>query len=150
MLNEGEIAPDFSAVDEMGKTHKLSEYRGKTVVLYFYPKDNTPGCTTQACSFRDNAEALLSRKAIVIGVSPDDGKAHKKFKEKFNLDFTLLCDTDHRISSDYGVWGEKSMYGKKYFGINRTTFIIDGNGLIKKIFTKVKPENHAQLILENL
>src|ERR1051325_11969105 len=138
MLNEGDKAPDFTAKDDKGNTVSLKDYRGKKVVLYFYPKDDTTGCTKEACDFRDNLAAVKRRGAVVIGVSPDTEKAHKKFKTKYDLNFPLIPDPEKSILNDYGVWQEKSMYGRKYMGVVRTTFIIDEKGKIAKIFEKVK------------
>ena len=127
-VNVGDVAPEFSAVTDSGATLKLSDLRGKRVVLYFYPKDDTPGCTTQACGFRDNYVTIEEKNAVVLGVSPDGVKSHQKFKTKFNLPFTLMADEDHAIAEAYGVWVEKSMYGKKYMGIERSHFVIDEAG----------------------
>lgn len=142
-LQEGTQAPEITATTDTGETFRLADHRGKTVVLYFYPKADTPGCTTESCEFRDAIEDFRGVDAEIVGVSPDTPKAQAKFKEKFKLPFTLLADEDQSVSEAYGVWGEKSMYGKKYMGVNRTTFIIDGEGRIAKIFRKVKPEGHA-------
>ena len=150
MLKEGDIAPDFSLISDEGKDIKLSDFRGKKVVLYFYPKDNTPGCTKEACSFRDVYNDILLKGAVVIGISIDPPKSHKKFKEKFVLPFYLLSDPDHKVIEMYGQWVKKSMYGKEYFGTNRTTFIIDENGKIIKIFDKVKPDEHGKEVLNLL
>jgi peroxiredoxin Q/BCP len=146
-IEEGAAAPDFSLKTADGETVTLSGLKGKIVVLYFYPKDDTPGCTTEACSFRDNNEKLLAHEAIVLGVSPDDEKSHKKFVTKFDLTFPLLADIDHHVADSYGVWAEKSMYGKTYFGNERTTFIIDKDGIIKKVFLKVKVTGHVEEVL---
>jgi peroxiredoxin Q/BCP len=146
-INVGDAAPDFSAVTDAGNTVKLSDYRGKRVVLYFYPKDDTPGCTTQACGFRDNYLAIEEKNAIVLGVSPDGEKSHQKFKTKFNLPFTLIADEDHSIAEAYGVWGEKSMYGKKYMGIERSHFVIDEQGVVVDAQVKVKPEESVERAL---
>jgi thioredoxin-dependent peroxiredoxin len=140
-LQVGDSAPDFTATTDSGATIKLSDYRGKRVVLYFYPKDDTPGCTTQACGFRDNYLAIEEQNAVVLGVSPDGAKSHQKFKTKFNLPFTLVADEDHSIAEAYGVWVEKSMYGKQYMGIERSHFVIDENGKIVDAQVKVKPED---------
>jgi peroxiredoxin Q/BCP len=150
MLKEGDKAPAFSLKDDKGATFKLSAFKGKTVVLYFYPKDNTPGCTKEACAFRDVYDAILEKGAVVLGLSPDSAASHKKFRERQALPFYLLVDDEHKTAEAYGVWGEKTLYGKKYFGVLRTTFIIDGNGHIARIFAKVKPENHGQEILAAL
>jgi peroxiredoxin Q/BCP len=148
MLKEGDKAPDFNSKDQDGKPVKLSDFKGKKLVLYFYPKDDTPGCTKEACSFRD-ADAVYQEKGIkVFGVSTDDEKSHQKFISKFQLPFDLLADTDKSIVESYGVWGEKSMYGKKYMGTNRKTFLIDENGKIAKIFDKVNVDEHADEVLE--
>jgi peroxiredoxin Q/BCP len=143
MIREGDIAPDFTLAADDGSTVKLSALRGKTVVLYFYPKDDTPGCTTEACNFRDNLSMLTSRGAVVLGVSPQDIKSHVKFKEKYSLTFPLLADTDHAVAEAYGTWGLKQQYGREYMGILRTTFVIDEKGIVKKVFEKVKVEGHA-------
>ena len=150
MLKEGDIAPDFSLISDEGKDIKLSDFRGKKVVLYFYPKDNTPGCTKEACSFRDVYNDILLKGAVVIGISIDPPKSHKKFKEKFVLPFYLLSDPDHKVIEMYGQWVKKSMYGKEYFGTNRATFIIDENDKIIKIFDKVKPDEHGKEVLNLL
>lgn len=148
MLKEGDAAPDFTARDQNGEEVKLSDLRGQRIVLYFYPKDDTPGCTKEACSFRD-ANAVYGDKNIkVIGVSLDDEKSHQKFIGKFNLPFTLLADTDRKVSELYGTYGEKNNYGKKYMGITRTTFLIDETGKIVKVFKKVNTEEHAEEVLE--
>ncbi len=129
-LQAGDQAPDFTTNTDAGETVSLRDYRGKRVVLYFYPKDDTPGCTTQACSFRDNYLEIEEKNAVVLGISPDDAQSHQKFKTKFDLPFTLLVDEDHAIAEAYGVWGEKSNYGKTYMGIIRSQFVIDENGKI--------------------
>src|SRR6201995_2551407 len=136
-LKAGEKAPDFTAKDQNGNTVTLSQYKGKNVILYFYPKDDTPGCTAEACSFRDNYQSLIGQGFHVIGVSTDDEKSHKKFETKFSLPFPLIADVDKQIVEAYGVWAEKNMYGKKYMGTIRKTFVIDGDGFIKKIIDKV-------------
>ena len=148
MLEVGKKAPDFTLKDQGGNKIKLSDYKGKPVVLYFYPKDDTPGCTKEACSFRDNF-GMFKRKGIeVLGVSIDNEKSHVKFKEKYNLPFTLLSDSDKKVVEKYGVWIEKNMYGKKKWGTARKTFLIDEDGKIKHIFNKVKTDIHAQEVLE--
>ena len=149
-INVGDIAPDFTATTDAGTTVRLSDYRGKRVVLYFYPKDDTPGCTTQACGFRDNYLAIEEKNAIVLGVSPDGAKSHQKFKTKFNLPFTLVADEDHSIAEAYGVWVEKSMYGKKYMGIERSHFVIDENGKVVDAQVKVKPEDSVERAIATL
>jgi peroxiredoxin Q/BCP len=136
-IKEGEKAPDFTAKDQNGNDISLADFKGKTIILYFYPKDNTPGCTAEACDFRDNYQSLLADGFQVIGVSTDDEVSHKKFESKYQLPFPLIADTDKKIVEEYGVWVEKNMYGKKYMGTARNTFIIDENGLIKHIITKV-------------
>lgn len=136
-------APEFTALDDHGEHVSLSDFKGRPVVLFFYPKDDTSGCTIEACSFRDTLPRFDGLDAVVLGVSPDPVKSHQKFKEKFKLPYRLVADTDHAIAERYGVWGEKSMYGRKYWGVLRTTFVIDKNGAIARVFEKVKPENHA-------
>lgn len=150
MLEEGKKAPLFSLKDGEGKTVKLADFKGKKIVLYFYPRDNTPGCTKEACGFRDVYDDILAKGAVVVGVSADSVSSHKKFREKHGLPFYLLADEDHSTADAYNVWAEKNMCGRKSFGIVRTTFIIDEKGIIKKVFPKVKPEKHAQEILEFL
>ena len=147
-LKPGGIAPDITAPDQDGKIFSLAKLRGKKVALYFYPKDDTPTCTVQACNLRDNIGKLKKKKITVIGVSMDTEKKHRKFIEKFSLPFTLLADTDQKIINDYGVWGEKLLYGRTYMGIYRTTFLIDENGVIAHIIEKVKSADHAAEILE--
>ena len=147
-LKEGDKAPAFTANDQNGIPVSLSNYAGKNIILYFYPKDDTPGCTKEACSFRDNYQSLLDKGFAVIGVSTDDEKSHTKFISKFQLPFTLIADTDHQIVEAYGVWGEKNLYGKKYMGTLRKTFIIDAEGTIKKIIDKVDTENSTQQVLD--
>lgn len=138
-LTVGAMAPDFSALTETGATVALSDFRGKKVILYFYPKDDTSGCTTQACGFRDAYPTIEAKNAVVLGVSPDGVKSHAKFKTKHNLPFTLLVDADHTIAETYGVWVEKSMYGKKYMGVERSHFVIDEEGKLLEVARKVKP-----------
>ncbi|HCN85017.1 MAG TPA: thioredoxin-dependent thiol peroxidase [Sphingobacteriaceae bacterium] len=147
-LKEGDKAPAFTANDQDGKQVSLSDFAGKNVILYFYPKDDTPGCTAEACSFRDNYQSLLQKGFAVVGVSTDDEKSHTKFISKFQLPFTLISDTDHKIVEAYGVWGEKNMYGKKYMGTIRKTFIINKEGVIGKIIDKVDTENSSKQILD--
>lgn len=148
MLKEGEKAPDFTAKNQDGEEVKLSDFKGEKVVLYFYPKDDTPGCTKQACSLRDSFPKLKENNITVLGVSTDDEKSHRKFIEKYDLPFTLLADTDKEIVNKYGVYGEKNMYGRKYMGTNRTTFLIDEDGNIAKIMKKVKVSEHADEVLK--
>jgi len=150
VVEEGKPAPDFELTSDEGQTVRLSELRGQPVVVYFYPRDDTPGCTAQACGIRDNYEAFGERGAVVLGISPDDESSHVKFKQKYGLPFTLLADPDHRVADDYGVWGERSMYGKTYHGIERSTFVIDAEGNVAKIMRRVKPDTHAQQVLEAL
>jgi peroxiredoxin Q/BCP len=149
-LTEKDPAPAFSLASTAGKNIGLKDLKGKKIVLYFYPKDDTPGCTKEACNFRDGIADLEKAGAVVLGVSPDDVASHEKFQKKFNLPFALLADTDHAVADAYGVWKEKSMYGKKYMGIERTTFIINGKGKIAKIFPKVKVEEHHAEVLAAL
>ncbi|HLQ76000.1 MAG TPA: thioredoxin-dependent thiol peroxidase [Terriglobia bacterium] len=149
-MKVGQKAPDFSVVDDSGRTVKLSDYKGKKVVLYFYPKDDTPGCTKEACNFRNGIDEIRNLGAVVLGVSADSAASHKKFKSKFDLNFPLLADTEKKIIEGYGVWKEKSMYGKKYMGIERTTYIIDKDGKISHIFPKVKVEDHYDEVLAAL
>lgn len=149
-LKEGQKAPEFTAADQDGNTVSLGQFAGKKVVLYFYPKDDTPGCTAEACDFRDNYQGLTAKDIVVLGVSVDDEKSHQKFAAKHSLPFTLLADTDKKIVEAYGVWGEKNMYGKKYMGTNRTTFVIDENGVIAHIIKKVDTKNSTAQILELL
>jgi len=148
ILAEGLKAPSFTGKDQDGKKISLADFKGKKVVLYFYPQDNTPTCTLQACNLRDNFSALQKEGIVVIGVSPDEVAKHKKFETKFELPFTLLADPELSIIDKYGVWGEKSMYGKNYMGLLRTTFLIDENGIIKKIFSKPKSKEHSEEILK--
>jgi len=150
MLAAGDKAPDFTLQGDDGKTHTLKEFSGKTLILYFYPRDNTPGCTTQACDLRDSAAALKKHKAVVVGVSPDSVSSHGKFRDKYNLNYLLLADPDHAVAEKYGAWGDKVLYGKKYKGIIRSTFVIDEKGKIKSAHYKVSPKGHAELILEAL
>lgn len=149
-LKEGDKAPDFTAKDQNGKTVSLNDFLDKTLILYFYPKDDTPGCTAEACSFRDNYESLLEKGYNVVGISTDDEKSHKKFESKYQLPFTLIADTDKSISEDYGVWVEKNMYGKVYMGTARTTFLIDKNSIVQKIIEKVDTKNSSQQVLDIL
>lgn len=146
-LTIGNPAPDFTSTDQNGQPIKLSDYRGKKVVLYFYPKDDTPGCTAQACSLRDNYASLKAAGYEVLGVSVDDQQAHKKFTSKYDLPFTLVADTNKQVVEAYDVWKEKSMYGRNFMGTVRTTFLIDENGIISDIIGKVDTKNHAEQIL---
>ena len=146
----GDHAPDFTVLTDTGETLTLSDLQGKPVVLYFYPKDDTSGCTTEACEFRDLFPRFKRDKAVVLGVSPDPVASHAKFKTKYELPFILLADTEKAISQAYGVWKEKSMYGRKYMGVERTTFIIDAAGRIAQVFAKVKPAGHAEEVMAAL
>ncbi len=148
MLTEGKKAPSFKLKDQNGNDVSLKDFIGKQIVLYFYPKDDTPGCTKEACSFRDNFPDFKDINAVILGVSPDSPASHKKFISKYNLPFTLLSDENKEVLEKYEVWKEKNMYGKKYMGVERTTYIIDENGKIKKIFPKVKVDGHDKEVLE--
>ena len=150
MVEEGKPAPEFELATDAGETVSLASLRGKNVVLYFYPKDDTPGCTAQACAIRDSMSDFESRNAVVLGVSPDDEASHRKFKEKYSLPFTLLADPGHQVAEEYGVWVEKKNYGKKYMGIERSTFVIDPEGRVKKVLRRVDPQKHADQVLELL
>jgi thioredoxin-dependent peroxiredoxin len=149
-ISKGVTAPHFSLPDETGAIRNLSDYRGKKVILYFYPKDDTPGCTTEACNFRDDYSAYVEADVIILGVSPDSTKSHKKFKEKFKLPFPLLADEQHTVCESFGVWGKKNFMGKAYLGVLRTTFVIDENGIIAQVFDNVKPAQHSVEILSSL
>lgn len=147
MLKENTQAPDFTLPDENGELHSLSQYLGKDVVLYFYPKDDTPGCTAEACNFRDDYSAYEKSDVVILGVSPDSPKSHAKFKAKYQLPFSLLSDEDHKVLEQYGAWGKKKMYGKEYEGVLRTTYIIGKDGRILNVFENVKPADHSAEIL---
>jgi peroxiredoxin Q/BCP len=147
-LTEGQKAPSFTTVDQNGNKVALSKFKGQKVVLYFYPEDGTPTCTVQACNLRDNFSALTKEGIVVLGISPDESAKHKKFETKYNLPFTLLADPNHTVIDAYGVWGEKQMYGRKYMGLLRTTFLIDAKGIIRKIFLKPKSKQHSEEILK--
>lgn len=147
-LTEGKKAPAFKGKDQNGKDVALADYKGKKIVLYFYPEDDTPTCTVQACNLRDNFSHLKKKGFIVLGVSPDEEKKHKKFEAKYDLPFTLIADARHTIIDKYGVWGEKQLYGRTYMGLHRTTFLIDEKGIIRKIFLKPKSKKHTEEILE--
>ncbi len=149
-LKEGAKAPVFKGRDQDGKLVSLEDFKGKKVVLYFYPKDDTPGCTSEACNLRDNHAELLSRGFVIVGVSPDTEKSHQRFRSKYMLPFSLIADPEAKIIKEYGAWGEKSMYGKKYEGVLRTTFIIDETGNILRVIGKVNVKDHAKQILEEL
>ncbi len=150
MIEEGQEAPDFELTSDTGERVRLAQFRGKPVVLYFYPKDDTPGCTAQACGIRDTYEDFEQQGAVVLGVSPDDESSHVKFKQKYGLPFTLLADPDHEVADKYGVWGEKKYMGKTYWGVERSTFLIDEEGRIAKIMRRVKPDTHADRVLAAL
>ena len=150
MIEEGTKAPEFELTSDEGETVSLEGLRGTPVVLYFYPRDDTPGCTAQACGIRDAWKDFQEAGAVVLGVSPDGEASHATFKEKYGLPFPLLADTDHAVSEAYGVWGEKSMYGKTYMGVNRTTFVIGADGTVERVFEKVKPAEHADQVLDVL
>jgi peroxiredoxin Q/BCP len=150
MVEEGQPAPDFELTSDTGESVRLSALRGKPVVVYFYPRDDTPGCTAQACGIRDNYDAFGEAGAVVLGISPDDESTHVKFKQKYGLPFTLLADPDHRVAEQYGVWGERKLYGKTYMGIQRSTFVIDPEGTVARVMRRVKPDTHADQVLEAL
>ena len=143
-LKVGDVAPDFELLSHKGEKVRLSDFRGKRVVIFFYPKDDTPGCTTQACGFRDNYPVIEERNAVVLGISPDDEKSHQKFKTKFNLPFTLLVDADHKVAEEYGAWGERTNYGKTYMGILRSHYVIDEAGKIADVQLKVSPTDSVE------
>jgi len=147
-LKEGLKAPAFEGIDQNGNTIRLSDFAGKKLILYFYPKDNTPGCTAEACNLRDNYDSLLKQGFAVIGVSPDSEKSHKSFAGKYSLPFPLIADTSKKILNDYEVWGEKKMYGKSYFGVIRTTYVIDEKGIIEQVIRKVETADHSEQIFK--
>jgi peroxiredoxin Q/BCP len=148
MLDVGDKAPAFSLEDQSGKTVKLSDFKGRKVVVYFYPKDDTPGCTREACAFRDEHSALQKAGAVVLGISPDSGPSHAKFAGKYKLSFPLLADTDHSVSEKFGAWGEKTLYGRKFMGIIRSTFLVDEAGKVARVWPKVKVDGHVDQVLE--
>jgi peroxiredoxin Q/BCP len=150
VIEEGKPAPDFELKSDTGDSVKLSDFRGRPVVLYFYPKDDTPGCTTEACEFRDAYDVYRDRGAEVLGVSPDDVTSHEKFKSKYELPFTLLADPEHEVADKYGVWGERKFAGKTYMGINRSTFVIDREGNVARAMVGIKPAGHAEEVLNAL
>ena len=150
MIQEGDLAPTFTLPADDGVDISLEDLRGKSVILYFYPKDDTSGCTTEACEFRDTLPRIEEGGAMVLGVSPDPVASHKKFKEKYDLNFPLLADEDHAVAEAYGVWKEKSMYGRKYWGVERSTFLIDPDGKVKKAWRRVKPKGHAEAVAAEL
>ncbi len=149
-LSQGDIAPDFTLLDQYGVTHTLSSYKGKRVLVYFYPKDDTPGCTTEACSFRDGYEELTKTGLAVLGVSPDSTKSHKKFAEKYSLPFPLLSDEGHLVAEAYGVWQKKKFMGREYMGVVRSSFLVDKNGCIQKVYSEVKPATHVSEVQRDL
>ncbi len=149
-ISRGVIAPDFTLPDETGSLRRLSEFKGRPVVLYFYPKDDTPGCTTEACNFRDDYSAYVDADVVLVGVSPDNSASHSMFKTKYKLPFLLLSDQEHKVCSQYGAWGVKKYMGKEYEGVLRTTFLIDGNGRIVHVFENVKPDGHSTEVLAAL
>jgi peroxiredoxin Q/BCP len=150
MIREGEMAPEFELESDRGDTVRLTDLRGKRVVLYFYPRDDTSGCTKQACSFRDNLPEFEATETVVLGVSPDDVSSHRKFRDKYKLNFPLLADPEHQVAAAYGAWGKKRMYGREYEGILRTTFVIDRDGRVERVYEKVKPADHAEALLSDL
>jgi len=150
VIEEGQPAPNFELQSDTGETVKLSDLKGRPVVLYFYPKDDTPGCTVEACEFRDSYDAFRERGAEILGVSPDDVASHGKFKSKYELPFTLLADPEHEVAEKYGVWGERNSYGKKSMGIKRSTFIIDSDGNVARAMMGIKPAGHASEVLDSL
>ena len=150
MLKENTQAPDFSLPDETGVIHTLSQYAGRNIILYFYPKDDTPGCTIEACNFRDDYSAYENSQVVILGVSPDSPKYHARFKAKYHLPFSPLADEEHKVLEMYGVWGKKKMFGKEYHGVLRTTYLIGKDGKIIKVFKNVKPAGHSAEILANL
>ena len=149
-LTEGQKAPAFTAIDQEGNKFSLGDLKGKKIVLYFYPEDDTPTCTIQACNLRDNYSLLKKNGFVVVGISPDEVSKHQKFREKFNLPFTLLSDPGHKVIDKYGVWGEKNLYGRNYMGLHRTTFVIDEQGVIRKIFLRPKNKAHAEEIVKSM
>lgn len=150
VLKSGQQAPNFSLKDHQGNVHQLSDYKGQSVVVYFYPKDDTPGCTKEACSFRDSYDDFREAGVEIIGISPDNEKSHTKFVEKFQLPFVLLSDPDHNVCEAYGVWGLKKFMGREYEGVFRTTFVIGPDGVIKRVFENVKPEDHSQEVISEV
>ena len=150
MVEEGQEAPDFELTSDSGERIRLSQFRGQPVVLYFYPRDDTPGCTKQACGIRDSYDDFEQRGAVVLGVSPDKQTSHVKFKQKYGLPFTLLADPEHEVAEQYGVWGEKKYMGRTYMGVERSTFLIDPEGRIAKVMRRVKPDTHVERVLAEL
>jgi peroxiredoxin Q/BCP len=150
MIDVGAMAPDFELVADSGQTVRLADYRGRRVILYFYPKDDTSGCTKQACGFRDQLPAFEARDVVVLGVSPDGVGSHERFRDKYELNFPLLSDPDHSVAAAFGAWGKKKMYGREYEGILRSTFVIAPDGRVERVYAKVKPAGHAELLLEDV
>ncbi|MHA7111923.1 thioredoxin-dependent thiol peroxidase [Sunxiuqinia elliptica] len=150
LLEKGEVAPNFKGLNQNNETISLSDFKGKKLILYFYPKDNTPGCTAESCNLNDNYDAWLAKGYEVIGVSPDSVASHKKFADKFSFGFNLIADTEKEILQAYGVWGEKNMYGRKYMGVLRTTYVINEEGVIEEVFAKVKTKDHTNQIIKAL
>lgn len=150
MISEGDRVPELSLPADDGSTVSLRDFAGRQVVLYFYPKDDTSGCTTEACEFRDTLPEIEKRGAVVLGVSPDPVESHRKFKKKYDLNFLLLADEDHQLAENFGVWKEKSMYGRKYWGVERSTFLIDEKGVVQKEWRRVRPQGHAKAVAQEL
>ena len=150
MIEEGQSAPDFELESDSGETVRLRDLRGRTVILYFYPKDDTPGCTKEACGFRDRLDEIDAAGAVVLGVSPDGAASHVRFRDKHGLNFPLLADPDHSVAEAYGAWGEKKLYGRTYEGILRSTFIIDAEGIVERVYARVRPAIHAEQVLADL
>lgn len=149
-ISAGDVAPDFALPDDTGRVRTLSEFHGKTVLIYFYPKDDTPGCTTEACNFRDDYSAYEKAGVVILGISPDTVKSHVKFKSKYELPFPLLADSEHQVCEAYGVWGLKKFMGREYMGVLRTTFLVGSDGKVKDVFENVKPAEHSTQVLESL
>lgn len=149
-IEEGQPAPQFTSLDDQGREVRLADFQGKPVVLYFYPKDDTPGCTREACAFRDRQSELSAKGAVVLGVSPDDSESHARFRDKFNLNFPLLADPEHELAMAYGAWREKNMYGKKSMGIQRSTYLIDSSGKVAKLWKRVSVDGHDEQVLQAL
>lgn len=150
MIDVGDMAPDFTLPSDSGEPVRLADLRGTRVVLYFYPKDDTSGCTKEACGFRDALPAINQRNATVLGVSPDPVRSHERFRDKYQLNFPLLADEDHRVAAAYGAWGKKKMYGREYEGVLRSTFVIDSDGRVEQVYRKVRPAGHAEVVLAEL
>jgi peroxiredoxin Q/BCP len=150
LLNKGDVAPEFKGLNQNNESVSLSDFRGKKLILYFYPKDNTPGCTAESCNLNDNYDAWIEKGYEVVGVSPDSVDSHKKFADKFGFNFNLIADTENEILQAYGVWGEKNMYGRKYMGVIRTTYVIDEEGVVEEVFKKVKTKDHTNQIIKAL